>query len=464
MPGVREPSSDPREAERLAELRAYDILDSTDDAERFDRITRLVAQLLDVPIALVSLIDEHRQWFKSRVGLDVAETPREHAFCDHAIRGEDRALVVPDAAADPRFADNPLVTGAPEIRFYAGATLVTPRGHRLGTLCAIDRRPRTLSPAQLDTLRALADVVVDALELRRHGRALDARRTDLDAILAHVEDGVALLDADRRMVFANRAYRALFAIDDDSLVGLSRDAFIARLARCLRDPDDLERFRALSLQDVAADRFELAWPRRRIVTRTVKPVRVRDADGFLVVWHDDTAAADLLIERERAATIDPLTGVANRRGGEAAATRELARWRRSGEPLAVAVFDIDHFKRVNDVHGHAIGDRVLCQVADVLRVEARVTDTVIRWGGEEFVVLLPGTLDGAVAFAERVRRAVAALTTPAGAVTMSAGVAAVRRGDGLDEVFARADARLYAAKQAGRDLVADTVLLLETIA
>jgi signal transduction histidine kinase len=119
-----------------------------------------------VPIALISLVDAERQWFKSRQGLEATSTARDVAFCAHAIRGAE-LLVVEDALEDTRFAENPLVQGAPHIRFYAGAPLITPQGHRLGTLCAIDRNPRTLSDEQRSLLRELADHVMDVFELRR---------------------------------------------------------------------------------------------------------------------------------------------------------------------------------------------------------------------------------------------------------------------------------------------------------
>jgi GAF domain-containing protein len=164
------------ETERLAALRGYAVLD-TPPEEAFDRVVQLVAAILDVPIALVSLVDEHRQWFKAKVGLDASETPREQSFCAHAILS-DEILQVPDATEDPRFADNPLVTARPGgIRFYAGAPLEVPGGHRLGTLCAIDTRPRELDERQRQVLRDLAALAADQLELRRAGReAEEARR------------------------------------------------------------------------------------------------------------------------------------------------------------------------------------------------------------------------------------------------------------------------------------------------
>jgi signal transduction histidine kinase len=148
------PALPPDEAPRLAALQALGVLDSAPE-ERFDRITRVAQRLFGVPIALISLVDANRQWFKSCQGLAVRETPREVSFCGHAILG-DAALVVDDARQDPRFADNPLVTGELQVRFYAGQPLRDPQGHPLGTLCIMDRAPRQLSPADRESLRDLA--------------------------------------------------------------------------------------------------------------------------------------------------------------------------------------------------------------------------------------------------------------------------------------------------------------------
>ena len=154
------------ESQRLAALYGYDILDSPAEPA-FDHITRLAAERFAVPTALISFVDPLRQWFKSRVGLAVSETPREISFCGHAILQND-VMQVADATQDPRFADNPLVTEPPHIRFYAGAPLITPGGLRLGSLCLIDYRPRPcLSEAEQEVLAGLAAMVIDQLELRR---------------------------------------------------------------------------------------------------------------------------------------------------------------------------------------------------------------------------------------------------------------------------------------------------------
>ena len=145
------------EAARLAALDALEILDSAPE-ERFDRIIRIASGAFEVPIALVSLVDRDRQWFKSCIGLDVKETPRDMAFCAHAIL-EDELLIIPDALQDPRFADNPLVTGEPHVRFYAGCPLKLPDGNTMGTLCLIDTRPRQLDDGRIKLLRDLGKLV-----------------------------------------------------------------------------------------------------------------------------------------------------------------------------------------------------------------------------------------------------------------------------------------------------------------
>jgi GAF domain-containing protein len=166
------PPKPKNEKRRLEVLWQYELLDTVPE-QAFDDLTLLAARLCEAPIATLSLVDENRQWFKSKVGLSVSETSRDISFCAHAIL-QSGLFIIPDATKDPRFRDNPLVTSEPKIRFYAGAPLITPDGHALGTLCVIDKVPRELRDDQKDGLRALARHVVMLLELRR--RTLDQQR------------------------------------------------------------------------------------------------------------------------------------------------------------------------------------------------------------------------------------------------------------------------------------------------
>lgn len=209
------------EALRLDALRSTALLDSAPEPA-FDRITRLVARALDVPIALISLVDEERQWFKSRVGVEASQTPREQAFCAHAIL-ETEPLVVPDATADARFADNPLVTGAPDIRAYAGMPIRTRNGQAIGTLCAIDNQPRRFTQEELDTLSDLAALAMKQVQMREaveHSRrevnrsdaALRANAAQFEAMFDLASVGMAQVAPDGGWLNVNQALCRMSAI------------------------------------------------------------------------------------------------------------------------------------------------------------------------------------------------------------------------------------------------------------
>ena len=307
------------EAERLAVLERYDVLDSPAEAS-FDRITALVRTVFGVSMAAVSLVDRDRQWFKSHPGIEAAETPREIAFCDHTVAGG-VPMVVPDARADPRFRDNPLVTGAPYILSYAGVPLTSRDGFHVGTLCALDTQPRDFSAREVDILTSFAQIVIDDLELRQ----------------------------------------------------------IARY--------------------------------------------------------------------------DHLTGALSRRAFVAEAARAIARRDRYGRPCTLALFDLDHFKVINDRTGHAAGDAVLRSVAGACSRILRANDLLGRVGGEEFGVLLPELHpDEAFAAANRFRLAIAAMTEVP--VTASFGVAPlIPEIESTGAWFAAADFAQFAAKRGGRNCV-----------
>ncbi|MCX5746842.1 MAG: ATP-binding protein [Proteobacteria bacterium] len=230
---MQPPAIPPDETARLRALSAYEILD-TPTEPAFEAIVALAATILGVPIALISIVDEVRQWFKARVGLDVPETSREVSFCGHVVAAR-APLIVHDAFADARFVDNPLVTGHPLIRFYVGMPLRTPEGFLLGTLCAIDHERREPSPEQLASLELLANQVVALLELRRVGlqlreerRVLAAREVELhdqarkfEALFEGISDGVALQDRSGAFLHHNLAAEQILGLTREQLLGIT---------------------------------------------------------------------------------------------------------------------------------------------------------------------------------------------------------------------------------------------------
>jgi GAF domain-containing protein len=194
------------EKRRLAVLWQYEVLDTVPE-EVFDDLTELAARICEAPIALISLVDESRQWFKSRIGTPMSETSRDVSFCAYAIHQSD-LFIVPDATKDERFANNPLVTSDPKIRFYAGAPLITPDGHALGTLCVIDKVPRELNADQKQALRILARHVMSQLELRRRSRELAEARKKEEKLKGDLQKlSAELAEARRELAQINRKPR-----------------------------------------------------------------------------------------------------------------------------------------------------------------------------------------------------------------------------------------------------------------
>ena len=448
------------EDERLAALRHLNILDTAHE-EFFDRITRVLAAALDTPISLVSLVDSDRQWFKSKVGLDVDQTDRKVSFCAHAICGSS-ILEVPDAREDARFRHNPLVTGDPHVRFYAGAPLTSKNGHHVGTLCAIDGKPRTLTPEQRDMLQNLAAVVSQHLELRlANERARLAESRLLDAVES-LPDGFVLYDSDDRLVLCNNRYRAIYRESANAMVrGASFESIIRAGVENGQYPEAAGQEEAWIAERLANHRqsdmsIEQSLPGDRWLR--IEERRTRDG-GYVGFRVDITELKRQQRELARLAWTDSLTGVLSRGRFLSLAQVEMNRAARSGSPMSMVALDLDFFKSINDTFGHAAGDAVLVDLVRRWAEVLRGHDILGRMGGEEFAVLLPDTdLEGAFAVAERLREETAgygvAFAEYSIRVTLSAGICEIPGGCvDLEGCLKKADDALYRAKEAGRNQV-----------
>ncbi len=343
------------EAARQSTLDAYRILDTPREAE-YDDLVTIAAAICDVPMAVITLVDRDRQWFKSTHGVDGSETPREIAFCAHAILEPDETMIVRDTREDVRFSDNPLVTGAANVRFYAGAPMRAADGQPMGTFCVLDHKPRELGPVQRAALEALSRQASRLMELHRISHEL---RLQLE---------------------------------------------------------------------------ERGWYEQQLL-------------------HYQQELENQNADLEEQSSTDPLTGLANRRAFSRTLDQAITQAHALGTPLSVAIVDIDHFKSINDLHGHAEGDRVLQTLGAMLLSTEAARGRVARFGGEEFVRLLPDrALADAARESEYLREAVSAMPTGL-PVTISIGVAALQPGEDASALLARADQALYKAKHEGRDRV-----------
>jgi diguanylate cyclase (GGDEF)-like protein len=404
---------------------------------------------LGVPVGFVALLDGDLPWLASHIGL--AEDAPEALLLSTEVTAANDLLVIPDASRHPLFAYDlrPVMQG------FAATPIVTSRGEMVGALGVADDGPLLLGPAELEELALHARRLAGAIELAA-GAAPTVAPLDgapqLATVLAHLDSGVALVDAGGRLVHGNAALAEMCDLDPSRLAGMRRADLADALVGLAADGAEVaRRLRVGEGSYAAREELELLRPRRRVLRWVARPLRLGDALGQLEIFDDITAEVDLARERELLARTDWLTGLVNRRGGEEAIAREVARARRLGTTLCFALFDVDRFKQVNDAHGHPVGDEVLKAVAQVLHTAVRASDLTARWGGDELLVVLPAITEvGARVFAERVRKRVAALDV---GVTVSCGVAELGRFEDAGAAISRADQRLYEAKAEGKNRV-----------
>ncbi|WP_457108579.1 diguanylate cyclase domain-containing protein [Methylobacterium sp. P5_C11] len=448
----------PNEVNRLQALHDLNEISSGPEAQ-YNALCRTARALFGVPIALVSLVGETEQRFKGACGLDVSGTPREVSFCTYTILS-DEVLVIEDATQDVRFATNPLVTGEPHIRFYAGAPLVLAPGIQLGSLCIIDRVPRTLSSQQQGQLRDLAEIVVAQLGLRRAERDARESAANYRLLADNSTDVIIRSDLDGKRRYVSPAAGRLLGSEPQDLVGTHPLAFV--------HPDEVGAYARLLkrlgageiAQAVAQQRYRRrdgTWLWVEVSFSLTRDQITGEPDGYVAVIRDISQRKEAECEMTRLARHDPLTGLPNRLHFREQLDQEIARAKRSGGGFALFCLDLDRFKLVNDTLGHQAGDTLLRIVAQRLKSVLRIEDTIARLGGDEFVIIQTGQgrTEDAVRLAERLLEAVSPPVDlggyPAG-IGISVGVA-LAPGDGLDpdHLYARADQALYRAKAAGRN-------------
>ncbi len=447
MPRV---SSESEEYERLSALGEYGIEAALADPG-FERLVQLAANVFHVPIALVSLVEKERQLFAARVGLDVCETSRDLSFCAHAIK-LDEIMVVPDARLDPRFRDNPLVTGEPYIRFYAGVPLRSPSGHKIGTLCVIDSESRDIfNDCDRRNLADFGALVLDKLELRRLDIARRLSQNRFENIAATSPDAIICADEEGHVTFWNAAAARLLEYSPSEILGNS--------INLISSQDLLEIFRRLSAGD------------RSLTEAKSIELDVKKKDGSTVpvevsvsMWSEGGHASLGAILRDiterqanenrlfKLAHLDPLTGLPNR----TMLKERIGQALEEDHPACMMLVDLDGFKNVNDSLGHSSGDAVLVEAARRLQACVRSSDTVARMGGDEFAVLLPGVSDSSVAadMADAIITAISDILAVDGQpinLGASVGIAIFpTHGATAEELMSSADLALYQAKDEGR--------------
>jgi diguanylate cyclase (GGDEF)-like protein/PAS domain S-box-containing protein len=376
------------EVARLQALESYAILDTPPEKD-FDHLVALTARIFDVPTVLISLIEDKRQFFKARVGFNPCETSRDVSFCTYAImRGE--VMCVPDATRDPRFVDNALVTGAPFIRFYAGASLVTRSGQRLGTLCIIDTKPRTdFTPEKAETLTGLAELVMDRMELRRLLIEQQIAQSRFDNIGSTSPDAIVCADQDGVITFWNAAAEKLFGYQTPEAIGRSIDIIIppwshgghdAGLARAAAGAPP--RMIGKTVELVARNKAGAEFP----VELSLSMWQGAQGPNFGAIIRDITQRRENESRLHRLAHFDRLTQLPNR----AALITHLDHVLKEGSPATVILLDIDDFRALNDTAGHAWGDLVLTEIARRVRAVVPAAHMVARLGGDEFVAVIDG--------------------------------------------------------------------------
>lgn len=425
-----------------------------------DDMVQLAAYICATPIAAISLIDEKRQWFMAAKGLNVKQTSRDLAFCAHTILQDD-VMLVPDAMLDERFFDNPLVTSAPNIRFYAGVPLLTDNGEHLGALCVIDCAPRELSAEQLNAINILAKSIMAHLDLRLAHQRAQQQIEQLQlaaAIFEASSEAMIVTDANNHIITVNPAFVHSSGYTLEEVVG--RDPQLLRSGR--HSPVFYEHMHQ-ALDSSGHWDGEL-WSKRKngeeyAELRSINILYNPDGTKRLYVATStditEKKRADELIWKQ--ANYDLLTQLPNRRLFQDRLQHAIKAAQRAQQSLSLLFIDLDNFKEINDNHGHNVGDALLVEVAGRLKQCVREADTVARMGGDEFTVILGQIKDTVYSakIAENIIEKLAQTFVYDGkplAISASIGIAIYPQDSTDADVLLRhADSAMYTAKRAGRN-------------
>lgn len=448
---MQEPALPRQESLRIATLRRLKILD-TPTEERFDRLVRIAQRSFDVPVAVISLVDSDRQWFKSKFGIEASELPRKISFCGHAILQPD-VFIISDSHQDDRFFDNPLVTGDPHIRFYAGQPVRAINGALVGTFCIFDYKPRQLSEEDIELLKDLAaqaEAEINNPDLQRMTSALMRSENELLETIALLEKKEQRERSSNRSLEMVSRGEPLKAILENIIRGIEQQN--SDMLGCIMILDQSNRsfniaaapsmpaefFTALDgmpldegLDSCQANQFSSDsiqnpgpethpyWSKFSARARKAsfaycwsQPIADTSGDtmgilsickrelGYpteddLLLIEESASLSAIAIERNRTDTLiksqaffDPLTRLPNRYLFKDRLEQEMYKANRSNTQVALLFLDLDHFKEINDRFGHDVGDLLLVEVAERLLKCVRIIDTVARLGGDEFTIIM----------------------------------------------------------------------------
>ena len=438
-------------------------------------IVEIAAQICGAPISLISLLDAERQWFEASVGTHLRETRRDIAFCAHTVIQED-LFVVEDTLKDIRFAANPLVTGDPEMRFYAGMPLISPDGETFGTLCVIDQKPRQLTVTQMRALRVLANQVRTSMQLRAEHRMLVAalRERDHATTRLHANERMFqtfmnngplisyLKDAEGRYLFYNARFAERCHVTMQEWLGRTDfEVFPENLARNFREHDQT----ALDAGRLVISTEMMSAPDGECSTwRSYKfPCEDEVGQPLLAGFSFDVTdelqrqeeLAQTKRELERLGSVDPLTNLPKRQVFDERLELEFDGAQMRRNTLSLVVMDVDNIRQRNQRLGKEAGDAALKTIGAILKECITEADLAVRLGGAEFVLLLPETTnEEAKALAERVQREMRKLDWGIAPVTLSVGIATNRDAKrGGRQLFCFADDAMYTAKMTGKNRV-----------